>query len=225
MLKDLGLCYSEGCCGENTVWDDTIGACTTPITTAPAVETTEGFVPNSLNLCPRFNTGKTNEQLKMEDELAKQIKKEEPKSIDATGFDTSTFDPKTASMTDVRKKTKLDVQAKMKDLLNPTMDKINEITDSINDIEIEPINTDELNDLGDEILGDSVPGEGGQGKCYFTTMEDAHEISGCGKVNRVVYYPSENNELLPTNTFLDNEVYYKGLNHSKELTNHFSNYK
>jgi hypothetical protein len=56
-------------------------------------------------------------------------------------------------------------------------------------------------------------------------MEDAHEISGCGKVNRVVYYPSENNELLPTNTFLDNEVYYKGLNHSKELTNHFSNYK
>jgi hypothetical protein len=56
-------------------------------------------------------------------------------------------------------------------------------------------------------------------------MEDTPEISGSKKANRMVYYPAENNELLPTNNFLDNEVYYKGLNHSKELTDRFSNYK
>lgn len=227
LFKDLGLCYSDGCCGENTVWDDKIGACTTKTTSsAPNVESF--VVNNSLNLCPRFNPGKTTEQLKIEDELAKQKIKKEPKSIDATGFDRSTFDPKKASIVDVRKNTKLDVQDKFKEILGPTMGKIKDIGASMDDLDVLPsdaMDTGALNKLGDDILASTVPGEGGGGKCYFTTMEDAHEIAGCNKANRMVYYPAEDNALLPTNNLLDNEVYYKGLNHSKELTDRFSNYK
>ena len=89
LFKDLGLCYSDGCCGENTVWDKKTGLCTTQstYTTSPY---TEGFENNSLNISPLFNTGKTNEQLRVDNEFAKRSVKKEEKSIDATGFDQST---------------------------------------------------------------------------------------------------------------------------------------
>jgi len=227
LFKDLGLCYSDGCCGENTVWDKKTGRCTRPVTTASSIEEKEGFENNSLNISPLFNIGKTNEQLRVDDELSKRSVKKEEKSIDATGFDQSTYDPKTASIEDVRKNTKLDVQKKMKSILGPTMDKMKGLSASIDEVNLDPgkaIDTSGLNDLGNSMLDDSVE-KNEPGKCYFTTMEDAHEVSGSKKTNRMVYYPAKSNELLPTNNFLDNEVYYKGLNHSKELTDRFSNYK
>jgi hypothetical protein len=42
LFKDLGLCYSEHCCGEGTVWDEQLGSCvniTDKLLTSPA----EGF--------------------------------------------------------------------------------------------------------------------------------------------------------------------------------------
>ena len=226
LFKDLGLCYSDGCCGENTFWDKQTGLCLTDNLISTPESNIESFVVNnSLNLCPKFNVGKTSEEIKIANEMAKKEKKKEKKSIDATGFDRSTFDPKNASIEDVRKNTKLDVQDKFKEILGPTMGKIKNIRNSMSELEPKPLNTDEFDDLGNNMLEGAIPGEGKGGKCYFTTMEDAHEIQGCNKANRMVYYPSSDNNLLPVNNHLDNEVYYKGLNHSKELTDRFSNYK
>ncbi len=214
LFKDLGLCYSDGCCGENTAWDDKAGLCTTDaLINTPAASNIESFVtPNSLNIGPIFKTEKKTEQ------------RDEPQ------FDPSTFDHKTSSIEDVRKFTRLNVREKMKNILGPTMDRNDELNKSldetIDELDNKPsIDTDELNDLGNDVLNDAMPGKAVQGKCYFTTMGNASELNNYKKTNRIVYHPSENHELLPTNTLLDNEIYHKGLNYSKELTDRFSNYK
>ena len=125
---------------------------------------------------------------------------------------------------------KANVKKSMQDIMGPTNDFINNTTRDFKDsLEQMRDTTDaeetvnEINDIGKGILEDSTQSE--PGKCYFTTMEDATEINDCRKANRRVYYPADENDLLPLNNHYDNDVYYKGLNHSKELTDRFSNYK
>ena len=47
VLNSLGICYGDGCCGENTRWDPNSGACVPVTAPAPASATapapTEGF--------------------------------------------------------------------------------------------------------------------------------------------------------------------------------------
>ena len=46
LFKDLGLCYSEHCCGEGTVWDKQLGACVNIVNESPVVvneSPSEGF--------------------------------------------------------------------------------------------------------------------------------------------------------------------------------------
>lgn len=229
LFKDLGLCYSDSCCGESTVWDKKTGVCTTNTnkknsksSSSPVVESF--VVNNSLNLCPKFIPGKTSEQIKTENEMAERKK--------AETYDPATYDPKTATREQRKMHNKANVKKSMRDIMGPTMNSIDEISNSFKN-SLDQINNqkdyndslNEINSLGKDILEQSLPGESPPGKCYFTTMEDATEISDCKKTNRRVYYPADENDLLPLNNHYDNDVYYKGLNHSKELTDRFSNYK
>ena len=228
LLKDLGLCYSDNCCGEKTVWDDKSGVCTSKTITStpessPEGSTIESFVVNnSLNLCPKFVTGKTSEQIKIENEMAEKKK--------AETYDPATYNPQTATREQRKMHNKANVKKSMQDIMGPTNDFINNTTRDFKDsLEQMRDTTDaeetvnEINDIGKGLLEDSTQSE--PGKCYFTTMEDATEINDCRKANRRVYYPADENDLLPLNNHYDNDVYYKGLNHSKELTDRFSNYK
>jgi len=225
LFKDLGLCYSDGCCGENTVWNDKTGVCTTNTnknssqgSSSPVVESF--VVNNSLNLCPKFIPGKTSEQMKIENEMAERKK--------AETYDPATYDPKTATREQRKIHNKTNVKNSMKSIMGSTMNSIDDISSSFDKINNEKNYNDSLNDinsLGNDLLEQSLPGESPPGKCYFTTMEDSTEINDCRKTNRKVYYPADENDLLPLNNHYDNDVYYKGLNHSKELTDRFSNYK
>ena len=216
LFKDLGLCYSDGCCGENTYWDDKIGVCTnTPGKKSPSTDSKESFVTNtSLNISPIFIPGKTTAILIKENEMGK-----------------ISISPDEAKREEDKKKNKAAVKGKMNEIMGSM------IPSDFNENMINSINTPtptiETSDTGkaaasaaDQALEDSIPKDTAQSKCYFTTMADAtREMMSCKKVNREVYHPTSSNDLLPTSNLLNNEVYFKGLNHSKELTDRFSNYK
>jgi hypothetical protein len=215
LFKDLGLCYSDGCCGENTYWDDKIGVCTnTPGKKSSSTDSKESFVTNtSLNISPIFIPGKTTAILNKENEMGK-----------------ISISPDEAKREEEKKKNKATVKGKMNEIMGSM------IPSDFNENMINSINTPtptiETSDTGkaaasaaDQALEDSIPKDTAQSKCYFTTMADAtREMMSCKKVNREVYHPTSSNDLLPTSNLLNNEVYFKGLNHSKELTDRFSNY-
>ena len=228
LFKDLGLCYSDGCCGEDTIWDDKSGVCTTNalLNTPVASEESnvESFVvQNSLNICPKFVAGKTSEQIKIENEMAEKKK--------AETYDPETYDPKTATREQRKMHNKAGVKKQMQNILAPTMDSINSIssgfTQTLKDLDDpqKQLDSNELQLDSSSLLDQVLPQDEPLGKCYFTTMKDSPEINGCKKADRRVFYPVNENELLPLNNQYDNDVYYKGLNHSKELTDRFSNYK
>jgi hypothetical protein len=215
LFKDLGLCYSDGCCGKNTYWDDKIGVCTnTPGNKSPSTDSKESFVTNnSLNINPFFISGKSTAQLKIENEMGK-----------------INISPDEAKRAEEKKKNKAAVKGKMNEIMGSI------IPSDFNENMINSINTPtptiETSDMGkaatsaaNQALDDSIPKDAEQSKCYFTTIADAtHEMMSYKKINREVYQPTSSNALLPTSNLLNNEVYFKGLNHSKELTDRFSNY-
>ena len=51
LFKDLGMCYSQSCCGENTTWDESKGACVKKEGFSTYVNT------DPLAQCPKFTTG------------------------------------------------------------------------------------------------------------------------------------------------------------------------
>ena len=212
LFKDLGLCYSDGCCGENTYWDEKAGICTSDSSTTPASsDKKESFVVNnSLNLGPTFIPGKTTVQLDKEYEIAN--------SPDAL---------KAKEKEDTKKK----VKKSMDDILgsvtgNVDIDAMTASIDNVPNITSITGPNSDINSATNKILDDATSQTNKQTKCFFTTMGDAeNEFSSCKKTNREVYHPTDSNALLPTSNLLNNDVYFKGLNHSKELTDRFSNYK
>lgn len=212
LFKDLGLCYSDGCCGENTYWDEKSGICTSDSSTTPASsDKKESFVVNnSLNLGPTFIPGKTTVQLDKEYEIAN--------SPDAL---------KAKEKEDTKKK----VKKSMDDILgsvtgNVDIDAMTASIDNVPNITSITGPNSDINSATNKILDDATSQTNKQTKCFFTTMGDAeNEFSSCKKTNREVYHPTDSNALLPTSNLLNNDVYFKGLNHSKELTDRFSNYK
>lgn len=212
LFRDLGLCYSDGCCGENTYWDEKSGICTSDSSTTPASsDKKESFVVNnSLNLGPTFIPGKTTVQLDKEYEIAN--------SPDAL---------KAKEKEDTKKK----VKKSMDDILgsvtgNVDIDAMTASIDNVPNITSITGPNSDINSATNKILDDATSQTNKQTKCFFTTMGDAeNEFSSCKKTNREVYHPTDSNALLPTSNLLNNDVYFKGLNHSKELTDRFSNYK
>jgi hypothetical protein len=209
LFKDLGLCYSDGCCGDNTSWDDKIGTCVsddsintiTNSSNAPGnAPDTEGF--SSLISSPKFKTEKITEPIDKE----------------------KSFDPNTASDEDIKKNAKLQVSKTFNEVLGPMKQSIASSLETNTEETNKKIDSDmeEMNNMGDDIMKDSLV-EDAPIKCNFTTMEQSNDC-GCNKSNRMVFQPSETNSLLPKTDVLDNDVYYTGLNSSKELTNRFSNY-
>ena len=178
----------------------------------------EGFaVQNSLNISPQFIKGKTTEQIQIDNEMSKTNKP----------FDPSTFDPKSASIDDVKKYTKYEVSKTFKDVLGP----INKTISSTQNLYSNDLNESnatisediaEMEDMGIDSLADSMSNDP-QAKCNFTTMEQSGGY-GYNKSNRMVFQPSGTNTLLPSSNVLNNEVYSTGLNGSKSLTNRYSNY-
>jgi hypothetical protein len=214
LFKDLGLCYSKDCCGENTYWDSKVGICTSESGTSPhSSDTKESFVVNSpLNLSPTFIPGKTTAQSNKENEIKRQIANS-PAAVKAKK----------------KEDTKKEVKDSMDNILgsvtgNVDFDAMTASMNDMPDIDIGP-NSD-MNLSKQKLLDNATAQNDKQTKCFFTTMADAeNELNLCKKNNREVYHPTDNNELLPTSNLLNNDVYFKGLNHSKELTDRFSNYK
>lgn len=214
LFKDLGLCYTDGCCGENTYWDAKAGICTSESSKKSASsDKKESFVTNSsLNISPFFIPGKSTAQSNKENEMERQIANS-PAAIKAKQ----------------KEDTKKDVKASMDNILGSVTGNIDfdAMTTSMNNMpDIDTGPNSDINSATNKILDAATSQTDKQTKCFFTTISDAeNEFSSCKKTNREVYHPTDSNALLPTSNLLNNDVYFKGLNHSKELTDRFSNYK
>jgi hypothetical protein len=214
LFKDLGLCYTDGCCGENTYWDAKAGICTSESSKKSASsDKKESFVTNSsLNISPIFIPGKSTAQSNKENEMERQIANS-PAAIKAKQ----------------KEDTKKDVKASMDNILGSVTGNIDfdAMTTSMNNMpDIDTGPNSDINSATNKILDAATSQTDKQTKCFFTTISDAeNEFSSCKKTNREVYHPTDSNALLPTSNLLNNDVYFKGLNHSKELTDRFSNYK
>jgi hypothetical protein len=204
LLKDLGFCYSDSCCGTNTTFDESSGKCVANSSTP----SNEGFI-SDLTIKPAFVDGETSEGVEITSTYGYGIlPQEEPKPFD---FSTASVDEK-----------KDYYKQQMKGQFSSQLSQITSAasTQSIMNVEDDVKLTlqDQLDNLD---LGNSLANEGSV-KCYFTTMSDSPELN-CSK-NRAIYQPNSQSELLPRNGVLDHTMFYEGINSSENLTNAYSNY-
>lgn len=204
LLKDLGFCYSDSCCGTDTTFDESSGECVANSSTP----SNEGFT-SDLTIKPAFVDGQTSEGVEITSTYGYGIPpQEEPKPFD---FSTASFDEK-----------KDYYKQQMKGQFSSQLSQITSAasTQSINDVQ-ENVKLSLQDQLDNLDLGNSLANEGSV-KCYFTTMSDSPELN-CSK-NRAIYQPNSQSELLPTNGVLDHTIFYQGINSSENLTNAYSNY-
>ena len=209
LLRDLGFCYGEGCCGENTRWDETSGRCVEA--SSPAAQ--EGFdiqsdypVATNLNTLPQFEYESGDSKV---DE-----KKEEP-----------VFDGTEASLDDVREKTDNDVS----NVMNAAYDKVSKQFSSLTNMmkQQEESNDGVEEKVGQELektteaLLENAIADTDNSKCHFTTLAcSRNELSA----NREVYQPQEQSALLPKSDVIDGSIYSCGVN-QQEVSSKFSPYK
>ena len=206
LFRDLGFCYGEGCCGENTVWNEASGRCIK--VSSPAAQ--EGFdnqsdypVATNLNTLPQFE---------YESGDSKVVeKKEEP-----------AFDGATASLDDVREKTDKDVSSVMTSAYDKVSKQVNTLTEMMkqqNDANdgVEEIVGQEMEQTTGALLEDAIADTNHSSKCNFTTLT-------ASQANRAVFQPQEQNALLPKSEVIDGSIYSCGVN-QQEVSSKFAPYK
>ena len=201
LLKDLGFCYTDSCCGSNTTFDESSGECVANSSTP----SNEGFI-SDLTIKPAFVDGETSEGVEINSTYGYGIlPQEEPKPFDIS---TASFDEKKNYY-----KQQMKGQFSSQMASSGSIQSMTEVEDNVN-LSLQ----EQLDNLD---LGNSLASEGSV-KCYFTTMSDSPELN-CSK-NRAIYQPNSQSELLPRNGVLDHTMFYEGINTSENLTNTYSNY-
>lgn len=207
LLRDLGFCYGEECCGEDTVWDETAGKCMKVNSSSPAKEgfdnPTDYPVATTLNTLPQF-------------EYEGLVSKDEKKSEEKPAFDGAT-----ASLDDVKEKTDNDVSTMMSAAFSRVSEQVSSLANVMNQQKesndgVEEKVGQEMEQTTTALLEDAIPG-GSNSKCHFTTL--AHSSA-----NREVYLPQEQSALLPKSEVLDGSIYSCGVN-EQEVSSKFAPYK
>ena len=207
LLRDLGFCYGEGCCGDDTMWDEASGKCVKVSSSSPAKE---GFdnpsdypVATNLNTLPRFE---------YEGLVSNAEKKTEEKPA---------FDGTNASLDEVKEKTDNDVTNVMSAAFSRVSKQVSSLADVMkqqkeaNDGVEEKVGQ-EMEQTTSKLLEDAIPG-GNNSKCHFTTLAQS-------SANREVYLPQKQSALLPKSEVIDGSIYSCGVN-QQEVSSKFAPYK
>lgn len=240
ILKDLGFCYSDGCCGENTVFNKEMGTCEgeKTVSNSPQESSTpdrdqEGFTPfteSPLNTMPTFIPGTNSEGQPTESTFGVPTIPPPEEEKDTS----EDFNIRTASSEEVKDKTKRKVKRQMREMYDKHSLDPNELFNELDEFSNNSMNMglEQGEQSKGEIEGvaqDMLDQHGGASsvKCYFTTIDGAKdELEGapCKQTNRMFYKPTNNNDLLPQSDTLDHSIFYRGMNSNEKITNKFSVY-
>ena len=213
LLRDLGFCYGEGCCGEDTTWNEASGRCVKVSSSSSPAK--EGFdnqsdypVATNLNTLPQFE---------YEGLVSKAEKKTEKEPA---------FDGTAASLDDVKEKTDNDVSSMMSAAFDSVSKQVSSLADVMNQQKesndgVEEKVGQEMEQTTSALLEDAIPG-GNTSKCHFTTL--AHSHGENNSANREVYLPQEQSALLPKSEVVDGSIYSCGVN-QHEVSSKFAPYK
>jgi len=159
LFKDLGMCYSQSCCGENTTWDESKGACVKKEGFSTYVNT------DPLAQCPKFTAGtRTND-----------IKNDPSDS-------TTQFIPASMSDSEIRAHVDKNVAKQFSFIGDSTQQYLNKMTDpsALSGMGIVGTSDTGSSDPMDLVVDskdlpdtDDIPMDGPV-KCNFATMEQAY---------------------------------------------------
>ena len=156
LFKDLGLCYAEGCCGPNTIWNQQTGECiynvpSNTIQQSPSPgpspgSNVEGFESyNSLTILPEFMPGN------------KTTYDQQPQEV-------KPYDPLNATSAEIQENTKKEIKESMDSLFN-------KVVTNPPELDYDDLTNNITNTMSnDEILGEEPSFNV---KCGFTTMENS----------------------------------------------------
>ena len=206
LLRDLGFCYSDNCCGENTTFDENSGECVADgVLTTPSVES---FITN-LDEKPSFLIGSTSDGIVIDPRYGTPLPDPTPPP--------KPFDLKTSTTEEKKQHFKNEYSNMISTMLpsNDVNTQLATTTMPTESIESQIAELQQSGDFDTNNLSKNI-------KCYFTTMSDSPELN-CSK-NRAIYQPGSESELLPRNGVLDHTIFYEGINSSENLTNTYSQY-
>lgn len=225
IMKDLGLCYTDSCCGEKTTFDKTSGTCvsthkpeSSEETQSPSEETqspsSEGFTTSSLTVLPQFLPGKNSLGQPTESTYGTALI---PQPVPAP----KPFDISSSSSKERKDYFKNQIVNSISQYLpNETL---SEFADGNIDNSQNINNSQQAIDSLDENTANALDQfDTSTVKCHFTTMNDCVELKN--SKNRTVYQPSNESVLLPKSDVLDHTMFYEGINSSENLTNTYSQY-
>ena len=206
LLRDLGFCYSDNCCGENTTFDENSGECVADgVLTTPSVESFTTYLDEK----PSFLIGSTSDGIVIDPKYGTPLPDPTPPP--------KPFDLKNSTKEEKKQHFKNEYSNMISTML-PSSDANTQLATTTMPTESIESQIAELQQSGDfdtNNLSKNI-------KCYFTTMSDSPELN-CSK-NRAIYQPSSESELLPKNGVLDHTIFYEGINSSENLTNTYSQY-